>query len=330
MILLDRRLLLRCAVSAACAAGLGALGARDCRGEDAAALTVWLRHPLLVRTLYRHEVSRDYDADGAAGANRAGYRWIEEQRQGGEWIVRGYAEERPEWIARGWRELDWGLAHQQSDGGFGSQDPFHSTSLFVEALARSCLIDPAGATPARVGGLQRAVAWLGSAAVEVQGARANLPYTHRRYILAAAFGQSAGVLGASRWMRTAAQWADRGLALQLADGTNPEKGGFDASYQMVGVLMALRYWPVCGDKAQKTQLRSMIRRAVNGELGRQRDDGSIDATGSTRVEMEHARSGKMKEINYAEILQALVFAAQALAEPKWQRAAEKIAELRQW
>jgi hypothetical protein len=46
--------------------------------------------------------------------------------------------------------------------------------------------------------------------------------------------------------------------------------------------------------------------------------------------MERARSGKTKEVNYAEILPALVFAAQALAEPKWQSATEKIAELRHW
>ena len=75
-------------------------------------------------------------ARGAAGANVSGYQWIEERRRGAEWIVRGYAESRPDWMALGWRELDWGLAQQQSDGGFSSKDPFHSTSFFVEALAR--------------------------------------------------------------------------------------------------------------------------------------------------------------------------------------------------
>jgi hypothetical protein len=59
-------------------------------------------------------------------------------------------------------------------------------------------------------------------------------------------------------------------------------------------------------------------------------DGSIDAGGSTRVGAERARSGKIKEVNYAEILQALVFASQALGEPSWRIAARKIAELRHW
>jgi len=51
-------------------------------------------------------------------------------------------------MALGWRELDWGLAQQQSDGGFSSKDPFHSTSFFVEALAR--LPDRSGGRHARV------------------------------------------------------------------------------------------------------------------------------------------------------------------------------------
>ena len=52
------------------------------------------------------------------------------------------------------------------------------------------------------------------------------------------------------------------MGLQQADGTNPEKGGLDVSYQMVGVLMALRYLPVCGDAGLRARLRGTIRRAT--------------------------------------------------------------------
>ncbi len=293
-------------------------------------LTTWLRHPLLVSTLYRHAVSSDYAPSGAAGANRIAYRWIEEQRQGAEWIVRGYAERRPEWLALGWRELNWGIARQQPDGGFASEDPFHSTSLFVEALARSCLIDAGGASLAHTEALHRAAQWLSSTDIETIGARNNAPYTHRRYVLAAALGQTAAVTGDARLAAKAADWANQGMALQRPDGANPEKGGFDASYQMVGALMALRYWPVCRDSALRMRLATAIRRAIMGELARQKEDGSIDAGGSTRVGAERARSGKIKEVNYAEVLQALVFASQGLGEPSWLDAARKIAVLRQW
>jgi hypothetical protein len=41
-----------------------------------------IRHSLLVPSLYRLPVSRNYAADGAAGVNVNGYQWIDEQRQG--------------------------------------------------------------------------------------------------------------------------------------------------------------------------------------------------------------------------------------------------------
>ena len=320
----------------ACALGASLLasryGAARERDDEAPApsLAQMLRHPLLADSLYRLAVSKAYAADGAAGANREEYRWIEEQRQGAEWIVRGSARGNPDWIALGWRELDWGLAHQAADGGYASRDPFHSTSFFVEALARACLIDPAGSTPARVRGLARGAAWLMSPAAEAAGIGHNQPYTHRRYILAAAFGQAAQVSGEQRFRERAARWASEGLGLQQPDGTNPEKGGFDAGYQMVGVLMALRYLPVCEDPRLRARLRAMIRKAVAPELARQRPDGSIDPAGSTRIELEHTRNGQTKDVPYGEIVQALVYGAQAVPKSAWLAPARRMAISQRW
>jgi hypothetical protein len=304
--------------------------ARESGDGPSPSLRSMIADPLLVRSLYRLPVSRDYSPDGAAGTNRSGYQWIEEQRQGVEWIVRGFAQSQADWIELGWRELDWGLARQQSDGGFGSRDPFHSTSFFVEALARACLIDPAGASPARVEGLARGARWLMSNSAEQQGVPKNRPFTHRRYILAAAFGQAAAVTGEGRFARRAEQWADEGLALQQDDGTNPEKDGYDVGYQMVGVLMALRYLPVCQNAALRGRLRAMVRRAAQPEIDRMAPDGSIGLSNSTRVGKEHARNGKLKDVPYGEIMQALVYGAHALPEPSWMVPAERIAQLRGW
>jgi hypothetical protein len=287
-------------------------------------------HPLLATSLYRLPVSKDYSTDGAAGSNRQGYRWVEEQRQGAEWVLRGAVQGNADWVGIGWLELDWGLAHQQPDGGFASEDAFHSTSFYVEALARSCIIDPQRATATRVQGLLRAARWLTSPDVEGRGALTNKPYTHRRYILAAALGQAGRVTADERLQRRAAQWAQDGLRQQQSDGTNPEKGGYDAGYQMVGVLMALRYLPVCDDAELRAGIRSMIRKAVVPELARQRPDGAIDATGSTRIGSEHGRSGKTKTVPYGEIAQALVFGAEAVPEPSWIAPAERIAVLQKW
>ncbi|MGD0938068.1 MAG: hypothetical protein ABR905_00045 [Terracidiphilus sp.] len=289
-----------------------------------------IRHPLLTRSVYHLPVSRDYSEDGAAGTNRESYRWIEEQRQGAEWIVRGVALGRADWIELGWRELDWGLRQQKADGGFDSQDAFHSTSFFVEALGRSCLLDPAGANAQRTAGLARGARWLMSPAAEARGLSGNAPFTHRRYILAATFGEAARVTGEASFARRATAWAEEGIALQQADGTNPERGGFDVSYQMVGVLMALRYLPVCDDAELRQHLRAMIRKAVAPVLARLQPDGSIDAEGSTRVGKEKSRAGIVKTVAYGEVVQALVYGAQALPQPEWLVPAQQIVTYKRW
>lgn len=327
-------LLRRHAIFAAACAGLNpwAIRLAYAGADDAPApsLRSMIVDPLLVHSLYKHSVSSDYAPDGAAGTNRSGFQWIEEQRQGVEWIVRGYAESKPDWMALGWRQLDWGLAQQQGDGGFASKDPFHSTSFFVEALARACLIDPSGASRERVEGLARAAHWLMSGGAEEKGVPNNRPYTHRRYILAAGFGQSAAVTGEARFAQRAERWVGEGLDLQRSDGTNPEKDGYDVGYQMVGVLMSLRYLPVCTNPGLRVRIRDMVRRATQPEIARMAPDGSLDPESSTRVGKEHARNGKLKDVPYGEILQALVYGAHAMPEPGWMAPAERIARVRGW
>jgi hypothetical protein len=283
-----------------------------------------------LRSLYRLRVSTTVAPDGAAGVNRGGYRFIEEQRQGAEWIVRGVASAEPAWVALGWQVLDWGLARQQDDGGFGGGDAFHSASFFLEALARSCVVDPAGATPARVAALRRAAHWQASPAAVAHGAPGNRPFTHRRYILAAGFGLAGAVTGDSALARSAVDWAHEGLALQTQGGVNLERGGGDAGYQMLGVCMAQRYLPVCDAPELRAALRRMTRRAIAWELARQASDGTIDPAGSTRITIERGRDGTVKDVPYSEVMQALVFAAQTAPEPAWLGPAAHIATLRHW
>jgi hypothetical protein len=69
---------------------------------------------------------------------------------------------------------------------------------------------------------------------------------------------------------------------------------------------------------------------VPPELARQSADGRIDGGGSTRIGLEHARSGKTKGVPYHEVMQALVYAAQSLPEPRWLAPAQKIAQAQGW
>ncbi len=118
--------------------------------------------------------------------------------------------------------------------------------------------------------------------------------------------------------------------MQRSDGTNPEKDGYDVGYQMVGVLMSLRYLPVCTNPGLRVRIRDMVRRATQPEIARMAPDGSLDPESSTRVGKEHARNGKLKDVPYGEILQALVYGAHAMPEPGWMAPAERIARVRGW
>src|SRR3984957_1342691 len=66
--------------------------------------------------------------------------YIEEQRYGADAICAGIAQSDPAAIDRGLKGLRWGFERQQPDGSFDCPDAFHSTSFFVEAAARACLL----------------------------------------------------------------------------------------------------------------------------------------------------------------------------------------------
>ena len=281
-------------------------------------------HPMLrkICAIPPHHI----DANGGVGVNFDGFRLIEEQRQGADFIISGLVSNREDWIATGWKVLDYGLAHQVEDGGFGKFGSLHSTSLFVEGLARACILDPHGATPARVDALRFASHWL--LAPHAADRQQSLPYTHRRYILAAAMGQSGRVLSDGDLKRAAHAWATEGFHLQQPDGANPEGGGIDVSYQMVGVLFACRYYPSCDSPDVRSSLERMVRRAVGWEAPRIGATGEIDASGSTRIGKE-SFAGHVKAVNYFEVYQALVYAGQ-LFDPSWLEPASRIGQRFHW
>ncbi|WP_176472988.1 hypothetical protein [Sphingomonas lenta] len=287
-----------------------------------------VRDPLL-RGLFGRPLG-EFGPNGAAGLNRESFRFIEYQRQGAEWITRGVVRSKRDWIRNGWLIIDYGLAQQQPDGGFPGDDVQHSASLFLEAAARACLIDPGGATPARRATLLKAGRWMTAPAMEADAASHSAPFTHRRYVMASMLGQIGAVTGDAALIRRAAQWAREGIALQRPDGVNPERGGFDASYQAAGALFAERYLASCVDPTMRAAVSGMIRRAVPPVLAKQRPDGSIDPTGSTRIGVETYRGGKVKEFNYEEGVQALVYGSRLINEPRWRGAAAKMVELKGW
>ena len=256
-------------------------------------------------------------SDGAVGLNIAweggtSSKWyIELQRYGAAYVDAGIHREDPSLIQQGLHILDWGFAHQSPDGSFSTtSDPYHSTTFFVEAAARATLelknyhpatysLDPSvyGATiTTYTQNLHAAALWLLTPAAEAWGLPKNAPFTHRRWMLAAALGETGSLTGDGTLTSGALPFAVEGLSLQLgsgwtaalsasvngvtppavlvgpggvspagtvktisAEGVNPERGGYDVSYQCVGLLMAERYYPLCSDPFHaKAQIKNMI------------------------------------------------------------------------
>lgn len=289
--------------------------------ENTSALTTLYFDPLLKDILSR-QPRRDCNAEGACGPNRGGFERIEYQRDGTEAIIGGLVTRNADWLVAGWKMLDWGQSHLTEERFTLSRgDWFHVTSLFVEALARALIVDPKAATASRLHSLQAGANLL--LKYEQDGMRANAPLTHRFFILFAALGQSHTLLGDQRYGLSAWRWAERGLALQAADGVNPELGGFDASYQIVGPLFAMRYYPNCNEKYKRARISEMVRKALNRWLNNVDVKGNVETSGSTRIGKEFY-SGRIKHINYYETFQALVFAGRLFSDNKYLQAASLI------
>ncbi len=303
--------------------------------------------PLLVKTLYQHpeRLISEIAPSGAVSVNtqwekKETTEWfIEQQRGGADLVQAGVVLKNDALIKQGIQVINWGFQQQGPEGDFpGTGDPLHSTSFFVEAAARSALLlrqSKMMAYDAQVKDwtpkILKAAHWMTKPDVSTKGRDKNLePYTHRFYLRAAALGQAAAVTNDRGLAEVALKYAREGLTKQLPDGTNPEKGGFDVSYQVVGATLALRYLTVCADPAVKQALKAMAAKSIQGATSKIGPDGTLSLEGSTRTGQETSRSGKTKTLDYKMLLQGLIFAEKVLSQPGYRDAAERLARGRKW
>jgi hypothetical protein len=254
----------------------------------------------------------DIYSDGACNVNYAweqtqtGTWYIELQREGGGAIEQGIASENDSYIQAGLSALTWGFNRQAADGSFpGTGDPFHSTSLFVEEVAH-CLLALKAYQPVMGGSnyasyvqefapkLELSAEWLVNNATDSNLAD-DAPYTHRRYVVASAFAQVDKLLNTTEFASEADTFAQNGLELQWPDGVNPELGGFDVNYQMVGEQMAQHFIAAAPSDPLVPNLLQMITNGSNWEKTKISQNGGINIVGSTRVGIELNRDGTVKE-----------------------------------
>jgi hypothetical protein len=289
------------------------------------------------------KASNDMAPSGAYGAVNREYdrthqgRWyIEEQRRGDVAIAAGIAHNDTGAIDRGMKAFEWGFRQQGPDGSFDCRDAFHSTSFFVESVAHSCLLlqqSPfADKYRAQIGAmkpkLRAAARWMVDPKNRLPGEVKNAPYAHRRYLVAAALGQTGVLCKDQRLVDVSKEFIWEGIALQAPEGYNPEKGGHDASYHALGVVLALRYYTTVADRATRDALKPMLHRAIAWLATRITPDGDIDPTGNTRTgnEQEKDRAGKAKGLNYGYAFRAFEYWSMISGDESYHQLAKRVAD----
>jgi hypothetical protein len=328
--------------------GVGMFGA-ECQAPPT--MLSLIREPMLVKAIHRRAAgqAKSVAADGASPLSAewvAGKRkdwFIENQRGGSDLVDAGVALGDHKLVDTGLREFEWGYARQAKDGGFPETgDPFHSVSIFVLDSGRALIAlrerrDEFPEFMARVDKLAAqlgaAANWMLQPAVLERGKHGDNPYTHRRWILAAALGEAALLTGNTRFAKSATEFAANGIKLQHEDGENPEKGGFDVSYQMVDALNGARYYTTldCASQAElMARVRRMIEKTCHWEMQHISADGEIDVDGSTRMLKEKGRSGAIKHPNYKEIIQTFTYATAITGDKAYVDVAERLARAQGW
>ncbi len=323
--------------------------AADCQAPPT--ILTLTSQPLLIQAVHRRTAAQrtGIDSDGASTLSREwveGHRkdwFIENQRGGGDLIEAGVVLKNRKLIDTGLREFEWGYARQSTDGGFPETgDAFHSVSIFVVDTARALLAlrekrDEFAEFMPRVEKMiphvGAAAQWLLKPGVLGPGKQHDQRYTHRKWILAAALGEAGELTGNTHLASAAADFAAEGIALQHDDGENPEKGGYDVSYQMVDALNGARYYTTLKCPAQAelaARVRRMIEKTCQWEMRRILPSGEIDVNGSTRMLKESGRGGAIKHTNYKEIVEAFTWASVITGNPVYGQTAERLAKAQGW
>jgi hypothetical protein len=248
---------------------------------------------------------------------RADTLFVEQQRFGAEFIQAAIMGGRMDVLELGIKIIEWAFPKQADNGSFaGSRDIFHTTEIYLEAWARAALIlreggSPAWATvgPVWVPRIAACASWMIAPQNFEPGLENNRPMVHRYWILAAALQASAAVTGDDRFQAVASQLVREGTAAQLENGINPERGGYDVSYQSAGLIKAGRYWAATTDPRCREITRRMLERGLSWLMTKEDGLGNISTEGSTRAGKEKHRTGRIKGVNYWELIQAVVFTA---------------------
>lgn len=260
--------------------------------------------------------------------------FVELQRAGAQDVYAGLALQSEAHIRWGLKQLQWGFDQQQSDGSFDCKDCFHSSSFLVEAAAHSLLLIEAstwkGGFAVEIAKMKpmihKAALWMIQPANSKLRDQGQIIYTHRRFLVAAALGQTALLCGDEALMQAANEYLRDGIQRQCKDGVFPEKGGFDSSYHAVALIYAQRCSAVFVKGSLADELQVSIKKGMAWLLSRIGPTGIVSVEGNTRTGkgQEKGRSGYLKKVNRPEVARALLYYAVYFKEPTCAEIAKKV------
>ena len=297
---------------------------------------------LLAQDTYGH---LDWSTIAPDGANPLNAAWesgasstwyIELQRTGSTLIIGGIVHNNQAAIQKGISMFDWGFAHQSSNGGFdGSTDEFHGTAFFVEAVAHAMLVLEASPYAAQYAPQiaqftaddDRAAQWMITPSILSRGTRDDLPYTHREYLDADALGETSLLANDPTLMPASRQFILRGISLQQSDGIDPELGGYDSSYQAVGLEYAERWATYFSDDSIIPALEHTITIGLEWEETMILSTGQISTVGSSRTDGQELNpNGTLKTVAYNTVETAFAYQAALSGRSRWAADASTISQ----
>lgn len=259
---------------------------------------------------------------------------IEAQWCGLPLAIAGLYHQRPSQIELGVGALHYGLTQMQPNGGFESHDEHHSTSFFLEAVARAALLKDSLPIPHLnqwVEKLPVAVERFGDRrAWNDQWWRDSL---HHRFFLNASvifLTRSVTPVCSTRQMDQAYSWANEGLRRLLPDGASTELGGYDTGYHSLALTFA------CGSVMAGTMHHVFRKQMIQGIIAmtqwlcsRIDEQGNIDDRDNTRMHPHAAEKDArspdgQRRIKFYESAFALRGAAMVLGDKRIDAVAQKV------
>ncbi|GET43231.1 hypothetical protein [Microseira wollei] len=123
------------------------------------------------------------------------------------------------------------------------------------------------------------------------------------------------------------QLIQQALSLQELDGVNPEKDGYDSSYQVAGVVYAQRWLIYFPNDPLAPRVTAMINKALTWAQTRILPTGEINSEGNTRTGgQETRRTGEVKQVDPRIVYRGFAYWASATGDCRWNAIARRIAQ----